>query len=237
MKDVEGPDHIQHPFYRAKVGDVSEEKFIRSREGGAPRLRAKLRSEFIRIDEVRDDLDWAACAEEPQGFAGKLVAHGGDAIGSIQAEAGDFEEGIVESHESDIRPMQRGNRRRPLLRREHLRAEPGRDGMRDGVVYVEDVERLLAADLGKLGGEGQGIGWVFEKGIGGHLDLVEEGVGMGVGDAEGKRVAEKVNMVPPGRELETKLRGDDAASPVGRVADDAEIQFSSRRFFHGTTEY
>ena len=109
--------------------------------------------------------------------------------------------------------------------------------MRDGVVHVEDVERLLTADLGKLGGESQGIGRVFEEGIGGHLDLVEECVGMGVGDAEGKRVAEEMDMVSPGRELETEFRGDDAASPVGRVADDAEIQFSSRRFFHGTTEY
>ena len=104
-------------------------------------------------------------------------------------------------------------------------------------MYVEDVERLLAADLGKLGGEGQGIGRVFEEGIRGYLDLVEECVWMGVGDAEGKRVAEEVDMVSPGRELETELRGDNAASPVGRVADDAEIQLSSRRFFHGTTEY
>ena len=78
MKDVKGSDDIQHSFYRAKVGEVSEEKLPRPREGGAPPLRAKLGSEFIRIDEVRDDFDWAACAEAPQGLAGKLIAHGPD---------------------------------------------------------------------------------------------------------------------------------------------------------------
>ena len=95
----------------------------------------------------------------------------------------------------------------------------------------------LPADLCQLGGEREGIGRVFEQRVGGDLDLVEEGVGVGVGDPERKRVAEEMDLVPPGGQLQPELRGDDPASTVGRVADDADFQLSSCRVFHGTTEY
>jgi hypothetical protein len=106
---------------------------------------------------------------------------------------------------------------------EHLAGEQGADGVRDGVVDVEEVERVELGDLGHAGGEGEVVGRVLEERVVRDRDLVEADVGLAAGEAEGLRVGDEVDLVAARGELDAELGGDDAGAAVGGVAGDADL--------------
>ncbi len=58
------------------------------------------------------------------------------------------------------------------------------DRVGDGVVYVQEIERVELSDLGHAGGECQVVGRVLEERVGGDCDLMAVDVGLAAGEAE-----------------------------------------------------
>ncbi len=106
---------------------------------------------------------------------------------------------------------------------EHLAGEQCADGVRDGVVNVEEIERVELGDLGHAGGEGEVVGRVLEERVVGDGDLVEVDVGFAAGEAEGLRIGDEVDLVAAGGEFDAELGGDDAAAAVGGITGDADL--------------
>ena len=110
---------------------------------------------------------------------------------------------------------------------EHLAGEKRADGVRDGVVDVEEIERVELGDLGHARGEGEVVGRVLEERIVGDGDFVEVDVGFAAGEAEGLRVGDEVDLVAAGGEFDAELGGDDAGAAVGGIAGDADLHGNS----------
>jgi hypothetical protein len=95
--------------------------------------------------------------------------------------------------------------------------------MWNGIVNVQQIQRFGLEDLEHFGGERQGVGWVIEKRVRGDLDFVEKNVRVVQVHADGRGVADEMNVVAAGGELLAKLGGDDAGAAVGGVAGDADL--------------
>ena len=87
---------------------------------------------------------------------------------------------------------------------------------------VEDVEGFGLKDFQHFGGEGESVGRVVEEGVGGDFDFVEEDVRVGEVHADGRGVADEVDVVATRGELLAELGGDNARAAVGWVACDAD---------------
>ena len=109
------------------------------------------------------------------------------------------------------------------LRGEHLAGKQSGDGVRNGVVNVQEIERVELGDLGHARGEGEIVGRVFEERIVGDGDFVIVDVFFAAVEAEGLRVGDEVNFVAAGSELDAELGGDDAGAAVGGIAGDADL--------------
>ncbi len=106
--------------------------------------------------------------------------------------------------------------------------------MRDGVVDVQEVERVPLGDLGHAGGEGEVVGRVLEEGVVEELDLVEVDVVLAAGEAEGRGRGDEVDLVAARGELDAELGGDDAGAAVGGVAGDADTEWAWAGTAHKT---
>ncbi len=109
---------------------------------------------------------------------------------------------------------------------EHVPGEQGADGVRDGVVDVQEIERVELGDLGHAGGESEIVGRVLEEGIVGDGHFVEVDVGLAAGEAEGLGVGDEVDVVAAGGEFDAEFGGDDSAAAVGGIAGDADLHGS-----------
>jgi len=119
--------------------------------------------------------------------------------------------------------VQRGDNLQVPLRLEHLFREPGRGGMRDGVVHVHEVEVLAHCHFVLLYRQRQRVGRrVLEQGILGLHDLVERHP-LGVAtQSKGARVGDEVHLVPAPGELEPQLRRYGSGAAVGGITGDAD---------------
>ena len=162
-----------------------------------------------------------------EGLAGavaKVGGDGGDAVGLLDAELGDGQVRAVEADERDVGAVERGDEgKMEAARGEHLAGEQRADGVRDGVVNVEEIERVELGDLGHAGGEGEVVGRMLEEGIVRDGDFVEVDVGFAAGEAEGLRVGDEVDLVAAGGEFDAEFGGDDAAAAVGGITGDADL--------------
>ena len=100
------------------------------------------------------------------------------------------------------------------------------DGMRNGVVDVENVERFGFEDLEHFGGERQRVRRMVEQRVGGDFDFVEMDVRIVGVHADRRGVADEVDVVPAGGELLAEFGGDDAGAAVGGIAGDADAHGS-----------
>ena len=223
-------DHVADALDGAEVGEMDEEAF-----GGGGELRAHggvlggVAEVDVAVDEVADDLDGVGGGEGLEGAVAEVGGDGGDAVGLLDAEAGDGEIGGIEADEGDVGAVEGGDDGeiaggeaggRVL---QHLAGEDGGDGVGDGVVDVEEIEGVEVGDLGHAGGEGEVVGRVLEERVVGGGDLVEVDAGFAAGEAEGLGVGDEVDVVAAGGELDAELGGDDAGAAVGGIAGDADL--------------
>jgi len=188
----------------------------------------------VAVDEVADDFDLGGDAEGFAGAVAEIAGDAGDAVGLGDAELRDGEVGAVEADEGDVGSVEGGDDGKVAaaggerLALDHLASEDGADGVRDGVVNVEEIERVELGDLGHAGGESEIVGRVLEKGIVRDGDFVEVDVGLAAGEAKGLGRGDEVNVVTAGGEFDAKLRGDDTGAAVGGIAGDADLERSSQ---------
>jgi len=103
--------------------------------------------------------------------------------------------------------------------------------MRNGVVDVEQVERFGFEDFEHFCGEGQGVGRMVEERVGDDFDFVEmDALVVGV-HADGRGVADKMDVVAAGGKFHAELGGDDAGAAVGGVTGDADAHRRSEPNF------
>ena len=118
----------------------------------------------------------------------------------------------VAAEERRVRPVQRRDDPRAVRRRQHRLGEDRRRGVRHGVMDVEDVQAVVAADLGHLHRERQGVVRVLEQPVVvDHHGMVEEARRVR-GEPEGPLVAYEVRLVPAAGELLAERRREDPAA-------------------------
>ena len=99
--------------------------------------------------------------------------------------------------------------------------------MGNGVVHVHEVQLVFAGRIVEGHRQSQGVGWMLEEGVTGHLHLVEIDALPVSREAERLVVGDEVHLVPPIREEEAQLRGDGPGASVCRIAGDADLHASS----------
>ena len=124
-------------------------------------------------------------------------------------------------------PCERGDEGQ-AARGGHAARQHGADGMRDGVVDVENVERFGFEDFQHFGGERERVGRVVEERVGGDLDLVEMDVRVVGVHADRRGVGDEVDVVAAGGEFLAEFGGDDAGAAVGGIAGDADAHGGCR---------
>ena len=218
-------DDILNALDGAEVGEVDEESLVglgEARTHGGDELG--IADVDVAVDEVADDLDLGVDVEGFAGAVAEVGGDGGDAVGLFDAELCDGKVGAVEADERDVGAVERGDEGKMMAARgEHLPGQQSADGVRDGVVDVEEIERVELGDLGHAGGEGEIVGWVFEERVVRDGDFVEVDVGFAAGEAEGLRVGDEVDLVAAGGEFDAEFGGDDAAAAVGGITGDADL--------------
>ncbi len=108
-------------------------------------------------------------------------------------------------------------------RGEHLAGEQGADGVRNGVVDVEEVERVELGDFRHAGCEGEIVRRVFKERVVRHGDFVKVDIRFASGETKRLRVGDEVDLVAARGEFDAKLGGDDSAAAVGGVTRDANL--------------
>ena len=111
--------------------------------------------------------------------------------------------------------------------RQHLLRQHRGDGVRNGVVHVQQIELVTLGHFRHARRQRQAVGRILEQRIVGdfHLVIVNarhirvEPNGVGVGD--------EVDFVAARGQFQAQLRGDDAAAAVGGITGDADFHFCS----------
>jgi len=211
-------DAIGDPFYRAKIGEVHENRFAAGRpffalcETGFARVQ-------IAIDEIRDDFDGALDVEVPDGLIEEIFGDGGDAVALLDGKSGDREIRTIAADQGDVRTVKSGDERQAAWG-SHGTGQQGADRMRNGVVDVKQVEGFGFKDFEHFGGEGQGVGWVIEKRVRGDFDFVEKNVWIAKVHANRRGVADEMDVVAARGEFLAEFGGDDTGAAVSGIAGD-----------------
>ena len=90
--------------------------------------------------------------------------------------------------------------------------------MGDGIMGMNDIKAGLPGDGRNFVDQGQGVGRVFEKRIGGEFHLMVLDPGVKAREPEGLLVRYEMNLVPPGCQVLAQFRGHHTAAPVRRIA-------------------
>ncbi len=117
--------------------------------------------------------------------------------------------------------MERGDERQ-AARGGHGTGQHGADRMRDGVVDVEEVQGFGFEDFQHFGGEGQGVRRMVEERVRCYFDFVEVDMGVVRVHADGRGVADEMDVVAAGGQFLAELGGDDAGAAVGGIAGYAD---------------
>jgi hypothetical protein len=179
----------------------------------------------IAVDEIGDDFDGALNVELFDGLIEQVARDGGDAVALLDGKAGDGEIAAVAADESDVRAVESGDEWKSA-RGGHGARQHGANGMGNGVVNVEEVEGFGFENFEHFCGEGESIGWMVEERVGDHFDFVEMDAGIVGIHADGRGVADEMDVVAAGGEFHAELGGDDAGAAVGGVAGDADAHRS-----------
>ena len=102
----------------------------------------------------------------------------------------------MKPYECDVRAVQRGDNFQVAIFTQHLVRDPCRRGMRDGVVYVHQVQLVLARGIVQSDRERERVRGMLEERVVLHLHLVEEHPLTEVVQAERLGVRDEVYLVP-----------------------------------------
>ena len=159
----------------------------------------------IAIHEIGNDFDGALDVEVLESLLQKIVGDGGDAVALLDGKFGDGQIAAVAADEGDVRAVQRGDEGQ-AARRGHGTREQGADGMGNGVVDVEQVERFGFEDFEHFCGKREGVGRMVEERVGGDFDFVEMDARVVGIHADGRGVADEMDVVAAGGELHGRAR-------------------------------
>ena len=176
----------------------------------------------IAIHEIGDDFDGALDVELFEGLIQEVMRDGGDAVALLDGEFGDGEIAAVAADQCDVRAVKRGDEGQ-TARGGHGAREHGADGVGNGVVDVEQIERFGLEDFEHFGGESKRVRRVIEKRIAGDFDLVKMDVRIVGIHADRRGVADEMDVVAASGEFLAEFGGDDAGAAVRGVAGDANL--------------
>ena len=88
---------------------------------------------------------------------------------------------------------------------------------------VEQVEIVQLRDLGHARGQRQIVWRIVEQGIARHFDFVIMNVRFLAAQPDGLGIGDEMNLVAALRQLQSQLRGYDAAAAVGGITGDADL--------------
>ena len=192
----------------------------------------------IAVDKVGDGLDGAGNVEIGDGFFAKVVGDAGDSVALLNGVAGDGQIAAVEADESDISAVERGNEGQSSAScSQHLAGEQRGDGVGNGVMHVEQVERVVFGHFGHARGESEIVRRELEERIAGDGNLVVKDAVVAAVEAEGLRIGDEMNLVAEVRELDAELGSNHARAAVGGIAGNPDahkafpVLVSPLRFF------
>src|SRR2546430_10936448 len=175
----------------------------------------------IAVDEIRNDFDGALDVELFQSLTQQIARNRSDAVALLDGKFGDGEIAAVAADQSDVRAVKGGDERQ-AARRRHRAREQRADGMRNGVMDVEKIKRFRFENFEHFRGKRQCVRGMIEKRVSHDLYFVKmNAVGIRV-QANGRGVADEVDLVPASGQLDAKLGGHDAGAAVSGVARDAD---------------
>ena len=107
----EDANHIARALDRPKIGQVHQDLLARLRVASAPRRALRLAQWHVNIavHEIGNDVDRPQRMEFLDRLVPQVSGNGGHAIALIDAEAGNGQIRVVESHQRNICPVQRCN--------------------------------------------------------------------------------------------------------------------------------
>lgn len=214
-------DYIGEALDGAEIREVHEDGLAVGgpflAEGGLRFTRIE-----IAIHEIGDDFDGALDVELFDGLVEKILRDGGDAVALFDGKFGNGQITAIAANESDVGAMKRGDKRQ-AAGSGHGTREEGADGMGDGVVHVEEIERFGLENFEHLGGKSERVRRVVEKRVAGDFDFVEMDVRIIGVHADRRGVADEVDVVAARGKLLAKLGGDDAGAAVCWVTSDADF--------------
>ncbi len=87
---------------------------------------------------------------------------------------------------------------------------------------VEQVQGFGLENFEHFCGQGEGVGRVVEERVGDDFDFVEMDAGVVGVHADGRGIADEMNVVAAGGELHAEFGGDDAGAAVRGVTGDPD---------------
>ena len=171
--------------------------------------------EDLGIGEIVDALHRGRGREERLRLFLEPIRHGRDGVDLAQAEAHHVPVGRILSDQRDVGAVQRGDDGR-VAGREHLAGEVGGDGMGNGVVDVEEIELVLAVDLGQTRREGDRVWHRLEHRIVQRTHFVVEDALLGAqAKPMGPGTGDEVDLVAAAREHAAQFAGEHPGSTDG----------------------
>ncbi len=119
--------------------------------------------------------------------------------------------------------MQRGDERQPALWRQHLLRQQRGNGMRNGVVHVQQIQVVIVRHLGHARRQRQAVRRILEQRIVGNFHFVIVDARSPRIQADRIRVGDEVDFVPALGQLQAQFGGHDAAAAVGGIAGDSDF--------------
>ena len=131
-------------------------------------LRLRIAPVLVAIHEVVDHFDRVMDFEFADSAVTQVVRNGGDTVAMLDREPRDRQIRAVQTDQRDVGAMQRGDKRdSPAMVPvgEHLLRQQSAHRMRDGVVHMQQVERVNVGHLRHPRGQRQIIGRIVEQRI------------------------------------------------------------------------
>ena len=115
-------------------------------------------------------------------------------------------------------------------RREHLFGEQGRDGMRNGIVDVQQVQIVVVSHFRHARRQRKTIGRILEQRIVGHFHFVIVDARRTRVQPDGIGVGNEMDLMAARGQFQTEFGGDNAAAAVRGIAGDADLHSSGPHF-------